>query len=114
VPGTDQWLVQLRKGIVELLILRLLRAKGEMHGYALVKELLSRGPFISGEGTVYPILRRLQSDGLLVSRWAETPTGPPRKYYLLSQSGCQFLVQADAEWETIVRSMSQIESEGQQ
>ena len=83
-------------------------------GYALVKELLSRGPFISGEGTVYPILRRLQSDGLLVSRWAETPMGPPRKYYLLSQSGCQFLVQADAEWEAIVRSMSQIESEGQQ
>jgi PadR family transcriptional regulator PadR len=107
--NTDQWLTQLRKGLAELGILRLVRARGELHGYALVRELLSLGPFIAGESTVYPIVKRLEAEGLLTSRWAEASAGPPRKYYALSSLGAAFLEEADQEWRAIVDSMSQIE-----
>lgn len=103
---TSQWLVQLRKGIVELLILRLLALKGELHGYAIVRELYSLGRLIAGESTVYPVLKRLESDGLLISRWVEASAGPPRKYYAVSDTGAVFLTEAGAEWDAVVESMS--------
>jgi PadR family transcriptional regulator PadR len=109
LANTEQWLAQLRKGVVELVILRLLRAKGELHGYALVKELLSLGPIIAGESTVYPIVKRLEADGLLTSRWGEAASGPPRKYYALSTDGAEFLAKVEEEWAAIMESMSRTE-----
>ena len=109
MANTEQWLAQLRKGVVELAILRLLRARRELHGYALVKELLSLGPIIAGESTVYPSVKRLEADGLLTSRWGEATSGPPRKYYALSTDGAKFLETAEEEWAAIVESMSRTE-----
>jgi PadR family transcriptional regulator PadR len=106
---TEQWLVQLRKGLVELLVLRLLVLKGELHGYAIVRELLSLGRLVAGESTVYPVLRRLQEDGLLESRWVEAEGGPPRKYYSVTDLGLAFLVEAGREWEAIVESMQRLQ-----
>lgn len=108
VEDTEQWLVQIRKGVVELAVLRLLKAKGELHGYALIRELQSLGPLISGENTVYPIVKRLEADGLLVSHWAEAPAGPQRKYYVLSSQGLAFLQKADEGWGAIVDSLDRI------
>jgi PadR family transcriptional regulator PadR len=106
---TDQWLVQLRKGVVELLVLRLLALRGELHGYAVVKELLSLGRLVAGESTVYPVLKRLESDGLLTSNWAETPGGPPRKYYQLTDAGHVFLQESRREWDALVEAMNCLE-----
>lgn len=108
---TAQWLAQLRKGIVELLVLRLLSLKGELHGYAIVKELHSLGRLIAGESTVYPVLKRLESEGLLTSRWVEAGTGPPRKYYAISEGGSAFLVEAGIEWDAVVASMDALREE---
>jgi PadR family transcriptional regulator, regulatory protein PadR len=103
-----QWLAQLRKGTVELLVLRLLAQKGELHGYAIVKELQALGRVIAGESTVYPVLKRLETDGLLTSLWVEASNGPPRKYYRVSDSGTAFLVEAGVEWDALVESMSKV------
>jgi len=111
LESTDQWLVQLRKGVVELLVLSLLALRGELHGYAIVKELLSLGRLVAGESTVYPVLKRLESDGLLSARWVEAEAGPPRKYYSLTPEGHVFLREARKEWEALVESMQLLEGE---
>jgi PadR family transcriptional regulator PadR len=111
LDNTDQWLVQLRKGVVELLVLRLLALKGELHGYAIVKELLSLGQLIAGESTVYPVLKRLEADGLVVSHWVETDGGPARKYYSVTKTGSVFLEDARREWDALVESMQRLQGE---
>jgi PadR family transcriptional regulator, regulatory protein PadR len=83
--------VQLRNGVVELLVLRLLALKCELHGCAIVKELLSFGQLIAGESTVYPVFKRLEANRLLVSHWGETDGGPPRVYYTVTEAGSVFL-----------------------
>ncbi|HEX9093633.1 MAG TPA: helix-turn-helix transcriptional regulator, partial [Coriobacteriia bacterium] len=54
------WVAQLRKGVVELLVLELLRARGRLHGYAIVQELQELGELVAGVSTVYPVLKRLE------------------------------------------------------
>lgn len=105
------WLAQLRKGVVELLILQLLGRRGELHGYAIVKELQALGPIVAGESTVYPVLKRLESDGLVLARWVESPSGPPRKYYRLSADGEQFVDAAGKQWDDIVSAMDSLRGE---
>lgn len=105
----EQWTAQLRKGVIELLVLRLLAREGEMHGYGIVKALDSMGDLIAGEGTLYPMLKRLESDGLLTSQRVEMSGGPPRKYYSVSKAGARFLVEAGREWKSLVDTMSALE-----
>jgi PadR family transcriptional regulator, regulatory protein PadR len=100
------WIVQLRKGVLELIIVRLLAQQSEMHGYAIVKELHSLGKLVAGESTVYPVLKRLEADGLLTSRWVEAQSGPPRKYYRISAKGTRFMNDAGAEWDALVHAMN--------
>jgi PadR family transcriptional regulator PadR len=111
VDITDSWLIQLRKGVVELLVLRLLALRGELHGYAIVKELNSLGRLIAGESTVYPVLKRLESDGLLSARWVESAEGPPRKYYAVSTTGTTFLDEASLEWDALVGSLETLKGD---
>jgi PadR family transcriptional regulator, regulatory protein PadR len=109
VEELGRWIIQLRKGVIELLVLRLLVRRGELHGYAIVKELQSIGELVAGESTVYPVLKRLEADSLLVSRWVEGGSSPPRKYYQVSDSGEAFLHEANREWGALVESMRSIE-----
>jgi PadR family transcriptional regulator, regulatory protein PadR len=109
VEELGRWVIQLRKGVIELLVLRLLARKGELHGYAIVKELQSIGELVAGESTVYPVLKRLEADGLLVSRWVESGGSTRRRYYLVSESGEAFLREANREWGALVASMRSIE-----
>jgi PadR family transcriptional regulator PadR len=111
VDDNDQWLVQLRKGVMELIVLRLLARDGEMHGYGIVKALDAFGRFTAGEGTLYPMLKRLESDGLLASRWVEAAAGPPRKYYAVTDAGRAFLADAGTEWKALVETMSALEGD---
>ena len=59
------WLAQTRKGIVELFVLELLSSRGRMHGYGIVQALDELGDLVAGLSTVYPVLKRLEADGLV-------------------------------------------------
>jgi PadR family transcriptional regulator, regulatory protein PadR len=92
------WVSQLRKGFVELLVLLVLES-GERYGYSIVQELRKLGDVVSGEATVYPVLKRLEANGSLTSRWVTESGGPPRKYYAITGSGREFLTRGLAEWD---------------
>ena len=101
------WIAQLRKGIVEMLILLMLEPE-DLYGYRLVQQLKEIGQLVAGEGTVYPILRRLESSNYVTAKWVHKGTGNPRKYYSITPDGKDFLVQAVAEWKNISNSINQI------
>lgn len=106
--------VQLRKGILELAILRLL-GEERHYGYSLLRSLEARGGLTLKEGTLYPILARLDRDGLVATEWVDSAQGPPRKYYSLTQSGQRLLPELLADFETLVslvRGSQIIETEG--
>jgi PadR family transcriptional regulator, regulatory protein PadR len=67
---------------------------------------------VAGESTVYPVLKRLEADALLASRWVESSSGPPRKYYKLSPAGGTFLKSAPREWDAVVEIMIRLQGEG--
>jgi PadR family transcriptional regulator PadR len=106
VDTFGSWVAQLRKGVVELLVLELLRARGRMHGYAIVAALQEIGELVAGVSTVYPVLKRLESDGLVAADWDTSGGGNPRKYYEITPPGAQFLETARKEWQTLDDAMS--------
>ena len=93
--------LELRRGCVIVAVLAALRS--EQYGYTLRKALSEQGMDID-EGTLYPLLRRLESQGLLVSEWREEDKRNKR-FYRLSADGRQILKQLLAEWETIDSSL---------
>jgi len=87
--------VQYKKGVLELCVLAMLSRK-DRYGYD-ISEYLSRHIDIS-DGTVYPILRKLKSDGLVTTYLVEDSGGPPRKYYKLTDLGSSEYEQAKGIW----------------
>jgi PadR family transcriptional regulator len=83
---TDKWEVQMRKGCLELAILASLWS-GRLYGLEILRRLAEDSALIVPEGTVYPLLSRLKSEGLLESEWVEADAGHPRKYYRLTAGG---------------------------
>lgn len=96
--------LELRRGCLILAVLAQLKA--EHHGYGLRKSLADLGLAID-EGTLYPLLRRLESQGLLVSEWREEDKRNKR-FYRLSPDGRQTLTQLQAEWQTLNASLDRI------
>ena len=97
---------QMRKGILEYCILSVLQ-----HGDAYTSEIISTlksAEMIVVEGTIYPLLTRLKNSGLLSYRWEESSSGPPRKYYVLSESGKLFLKELDITWNNLMVAVNQI------
>jgi len=88
---------QFRKGAVELAILALLDA-GELYGAEIVERLAVLPGIAVTSGTVYPPLGRLNKAGLVDSVWRESPLGPPRKYYRLSEAGRNDLEGMATSW----------------
>jgi PadR family transcriptional regulator PadR len=82
----ENWTVQMRKGVLDLCILRAL-AGGECYGYALVKTLVAIPGIGVAEGSIYPLLSRLKKQGLVTTRLEESNEGPARKYYRLTPAG---------------------------
>jgi PadR family transcriptional regulator, regulatory protein PadR len=82
----DNWTVQVKKGVLELCILNALAAD-ECYGYDLVKTLVNTHGLGVTEGTIYPLLSRLRVARLITSRLEESPSGPARKYYRLTDEG---------------------------
>jgi PadR family transcriptional regulator, regulatory protein PadR len=96
--------LELRRGCLSLAVLTQLRS--ERYGYTLRKALADDGLEID-ESTLYPLLRRLESQGLLVSQWREEDKRNKR-FYLLSPNGKQLLKQLLAEWKNIEASLNGI------
>ncbi len=106
----EAWVAQLYRGSLELCMLALL-AKGERYGYEIAQALSQTDGLMVGEGTIYPLLSRLQREGLVESRWHESPAGPPRKYYRLTPSGKAALAAMSARWATFSAEVNRIVQE---
>ncbi|MHC4665768.1 MAG: PadR family transcriptional regulator [Planctomycetota bacterium] len=96
----DNWTNQLRKGVLELCILNDIRNR-KMYGYEIVRRLRKIEGLIMNEGSIYPILRRLKGRGLVKTSIQESPEGPARKYYQLTQQGKDTVCQMNAYWQAI-------------
>lgn len=110
--GLEQKTKQLRKGILELAILKIL-SQNEGYGYNIV-EMLKNNQINIAEGTVYPILSRLKNEGAITYRWEESTKGPPRKYYFLTEQGIELLRVLMAEWLQLNQSLNNILGEKNQ
>ncbi|MDP4636955.1 MAG: PadR family transcriptional regulator [Crocinitomicaceae bacterium] len=97
---------QMRKGILEYCILSILD-KGEAYPSEIL-ETLKEAKLIVVEGTLYPLLTRLKNMELLSYRWEESPSGPPRKYYSLTNMGKTFLAELNATWSELTTAVNQI------
>ena len=97
---------QMRKGLLEYCILCII-SRDEAYASDIL-ETLKDAQLVVVEGTVYPLLTRMKNEGLLSYRWQESPGGPPRKYYTLTEEGRQLLSQLDAEWQSICQAINQI------
>jgi PadR family transcriptional regulator PadR len=87
---------QMRKGILEYCILSII-ARDETYASDIIAEL-KKAQLLVVEGTLYPLLTRLKNNGLLTYNWVESTSGPPRKYYSLSDEGRKVLEQLDKTW----------------
>jgi PadR family transcriptional regulator, regulatory protein PadR len=106
---TDVMNTQLKKGILELCVLAVLDKK-DCYGYELVNEI-SKNIEIS-EGTIYPILRRLNQEGYFTTYLQESQEGPPRKYYKLTDLGKSTKEDLFKEWTELVKGVNNILIEG--
>ncbi|MCZ7459895.1 PadR family transcriptional regulator [Streptomyces sp. WMMC940] len=88
---------QLRKGVLEYCVLALMR-DGPRYGVELLRELEETGALATSQGTVYPLLSRLRRDELVVTSWQESTSGPPRRYYQLTEAGHAALEEFAGIW----------------
>ncbi|MDZ7646139.1 MAG: PadR family transcriptional regulator [Cytophagales bacterium] len=100
--------VQMRKGILEYCILHII-SRGEVYASDMLDELTA-AKMIVVEGTLYPLLTRLKNAGLLEYKWVESKSGPPRKYYTLTEEGSKFLAGLSETWEELVHSAQMIQT----
>lgn len=106
---------ELKRGTLEMILLKMLSER-PMYGYELVSTLERRGgePFQLKEGTLYPVLYRLENAGWIEARWETLERGVPRKYYQLTHSGTDKLGELIAEWQefsSAVRRLLETEQE---
>lgn len=87
---------QMRKGVLEYCILSVLKEGDKYASEILIT--LKEAKMLVVEGTIYPLLMRLKNAGLLQYHWQESSSGPPRKYYQLTQDGKAFLKELNATW----------------
>jgi PadR family transcriptional regulator PadR len=100
---------QMRKGVLEYCILSILR-DGEAYTSDIL-ETLKGAKMLVVEGTIYPLLTRLKNAGLLAYRWEESTSGPPRKYYALTETGKLFLNELNTTWSDLQQAVKKVTSE---
>jgi len=96
---------QMRKGVLELCILNMLQER-DAYANEIIEEL-KKAELIVVEGTLYPLLTRLKNGGLLAYRWEESTSGPPRKYYSLTEVGKTALKELRGTWERLQEAVNQ-------
>lgn len=102
---------QMRKGVLEFCILSVLKEKDAYTSEIL--DTLKNAKLLVVEGTVYPLLTRLKNDGLLSYRWEESSSGPPRKYYALTETGQIFLTELNGTWTELSDAVNLITNQKQ-
>ena len=106
--SNDNVRAQMRKGVLEYCILCILSQK-EAYASSILEELKAVGMLVV-EGTLYPLLIRQKNQGLLNYRWEESPQGPPRKYYVITDKGRAQLEDMDAAWQEMVQSIATLKN----
>src|SRR5690606_23337841 len=97
--------IQMRKGILEFCILHII-SRGEVYASDMIDEL-REARLIVVEGTLYPLLSRLKNANLVSYQWVESGSGPPRKYYSITQAGRDFLGELNNTWIGLHQSVNQ-------
>ncbi|MCT8340922.1 PadR family transcriptional regulator [Luteirhabdus pelagi] len=97
---------QMRKGVLEYCILSILK-DGEAYTSDIL-DTLKEAKMLVVEGTIYPLLTRLKNAGLLAYRWEESSSGPPRKYYSLTETGKLFLDELNTTWDELHRAVNKV------
>lgn len=105
-PGAERGgaQTQMRKGVLELCILSIL-SQGDAYPTEIIEKLRDTKLFVV-EGTLYPLLTRLKNTGFLAYRWEESTSGPPRKYYKLTEIGEQYLKELQLSWQELVDAVN--------
>lgn len=106
----DKYERQMKKGVLDMLVLRLLKSEPK-YGYQIIQELKEKSEetFLLKDGTLYPILYRLEDDKLVVSKWSEAEEKQvPRKYYEITEAGQKALDEILAVWKRISDGISKI------
>ena len=108
IPDIENWKTQIRKGYLELCILLLIENKKRLYGFDIL-DLMEKMGLPIKEGTLYPLLNRMTTDGILASVWeTENLKGHPRKFYSLSKDGKRFLQEMQTEFEKMSQIYKQI------
>lgn len=97
--------IQLKKGVLDLCVLAIL-ARQDSYAYDIASHLAEA--IGMGEGTIYPLMRRMQADGLVKTYLVESTSGPPRKYYKLTAAGRATFASQRAEWDVFVAAVRNI------
>lgn len=100
---------QMRKGLLEYCILSII-SRNEAYASDIL-DTLKQANLLVVEGTLYPLLTRMKNEELLTYRWQESTSGPPRKYYALTEQGQELLTQLHDEWKSIQKAVAAINIE---
>lgn len=103
-----EWTTQVRKGILKFCIMTIIKQQPR-YGYEIVQLLQQSDTLAITEGTLYPLLHRLVKEQFIDSYWQESESGPPRKYYTLTETGQSFLEEMSVEWSKISSAISQLQ-----
>ena len=95
----DNTASQMRKGVLEFCILSIIR-QGEVYPSDIVDKMKAANLHIL-EGTLYPLLTRLKNAGYLTYRWVESNSGPPRKYFVMTETGLSFYAELEKTWKEL-------------
>jgi len=100
---------ELKRGSLELIVLHLLEP-GEAYGYEIVTKLAAEtnGALGVTDGTLYPVLYRLERAGFVATRWETPERGVPRKYYTLTETGREEVARLKQEWNSFVSAMAKL------
>ena len=98
---------QMRKGLLELCILGIIHKEKEAYPSDILEQL-KQAKLVVLEGTLYPLLTRLKNAGLLSYRWEESTSGPPRKYYTLTEEGRSFYEQLKTTWDELSKAVNHL------
>ena len=104
---TQKHLSQMRRGAIEFCVLALLRNE-DRYGFDISRKLVEADGLVTSEGTIYPLLTRLRQKGLVTTNWQESPFGPPRRYYRLTDDGRIALEAFVAQWHRFRHSVDTV------
>jgi PadR family transcriptional regulator PadR len=105
--SADKWEVQLRKGSLEVAILAALW-RSRLYGLEILRHFESNSDLVVVEGTIYPLLSRLRTLGLVESEWVESDSGHPRKYYSLTAAGRERALEMSRTWAHFAASLNNL------